>query len=123
MDKMQTILVVEDDQFLSAAYKQAFSKLGATIVVLYDGSAVVEQAAKLQPAVILLDILLPIKDGFTILSELKQLESTKKIPVIVASNLGQKEEIAKGKSLGAEDYIVKSETSLAKIVTLVQQHL
>lgn len=123
MRKAQTLLIVEDDRFLADAYQQFFANMGVSIVVLTDGAKVVEQALKLQPSVILLDILLPIKDGFTILHELKHLEKTKNIPVVVASNLGQPEEIAKGKNLGAADYIVKSETSLTEITSILKKYL
>jgi len=77
---------------------------------------------KIQPDVILLDILLPQKNGFEILKELKSDSSTKKIPVVIASNLGQPEEVAKGKKLGAIAYIIKSETSIADVIKVVKSY-
>ena len=123
MAKIKTILIVEDDRFLAQAYKQAFEKLHCNTVILYDGSEVIQKAEELQPVLILLDILLPIKDGFTILAELKANIKTKKIPVIIASNLGQDSEVDKGKKLGAESYIIKSERSLASITEMVTSFL
>ena len=123
MSKAKTILIVEDDRFLAQAYKQAFEKLHCDTVILYDGAEVIQKAQELLPAVILLDILLPIKDGFTILAELKADTRTKKIPVIIASNLGQDSEVTKGKELGAENYIIKSENSLSNITKMISSFL
>ena len=120
---MTKILIVEDDRFLAQAYKQAFEKLNCNTVILYDGAEAIQKAQELLPAVILLDILLPIKDGFTILAELKADTRTKKIPVIIASNLGQDSEVTKGKELGAENYIIKSENSLSNITKMISSFL
>ena len=72
---------------------------------------------------ILLDIMLPDIDGFDLLETIKNDEKTKRIPVIIISNLGQPEDIQQGKSLGAKDYLVKSDLSLDQVVEKVRKNL
>ena len=72
---------------------------------------------------ILLDIILPDVDGFQLLDEFKKDDATKDIPVIIVSNLGQKEEIEKGKERGAVDYIIKSNTIPGEILKKVENIL
>ena len=67
--------------------------------------------------VLLLDLVMPVKDGFEVLDELKKKKN--KIPVIVLSNLGQEEDEGRVRELGAKDYFIKSNTSLAEIVTAI----
>jgi len=110
------ILVVEDDQFLSKILKMKFEKIGYEILVAYDGLEALEMAKTKSPDLVLLDIMMPVKDGFSVLAEMKKDSKLSKIPVIIASNLGQKEDKDKAVALGAEDYIVKSDTSLDDLV-------
>ena len=112
----KTILVVEDDQFLSKILKMKFEKIGYEILVAYDGLEALEMAKTKSPDLALLDIMMPVKDGFSVLAEMKKDSKLSKIPVIIASNLGQKEDKDKAVALGAEDYIVKSDTSLDDLV-------
>ena len=72
---------------------------------------------------ILLDIMLPDIDGFDLLETIKNNENTKKIPVIIISNLGQPEDIQQGRSLGGKDYLVKSDLSLDEVVKKIRKYL
>jgi DNA-binding response OmpR family regulator len=109
-------LVVEDDKFLSNAYKAGFEGEGLEVYIAYDGEEALKMAAEVKPDIILLDILIPKIDGFTVLQSLKANKELEHIPVIVASNLGQQQDIDKGLQLGAIDYIVKSESSITEIL-------
>ena len=120
---MPHILVVEDDQFLSAAYKLKLEKEEFTVSLAQDGQEALDMLQTLTPDLILLDLVMPIKDGFAVLSDLKESEKLRDIPVIIASNLGQDEEIKRGIAMGAVDYIVKSNTSLEEIVQKINQPL
>lgn len=120
---MPHILVVEDDQFLSAAYKLKLEKEEFTVSLGQDGQEALDMLQTLTPDLILLDLVMPIKDGFAVLSDLKESEKLRDIPVIIASNLGQDEEIKRGIAMGAVDYIVKSNTSLEEIVQKINQTL
>ena len=117
---MPHILVVEDDQFLSAAYKLKLEKEEFTVSLAQDGQEALDMLQTLTPDLILLDLVMPIKDGFAVLSDLKESEKLRDIPVIIASNLGQDEEIKRGIAMGAVDYIVKSNTSLEEIVQKIE---
>ncbi len=123
MSKTKKILIIEDDRFLANSYELAFESDHFQLTMLYDGESVLETALSFSPDLILLDIILPKKDGFTVLKELKSDPITKHIPVVIASNLGQQEEVAKGKSLGAVDYIIKSDTSIIEVVKIIKSHL
>lgn len=109
---MKKILVVEDDKFLVNVYRIKLSKAGYEVQIAYDGQQALTMLEAFQPDIILLDLILPIKDGFTFLKEARQMDKFKNIPVIIASNLGQNEDVSKGLSLGANDYLIKSDTTL-----------
>jgi len=120
---MATILIVEDDTFLSSAYRLKFTKIGFTVHIAMDGQEAMNILQTVKPDLILLDIVMPVKDGFTVLSELKANTAYKDIPVIITSNLSQKEDIEKAHTLGATDFIVKSDVSLDDLVQKVQHLL
>jgi CheY-like chemotaxis protein len=113
---MKKILIAEDDKFLARAYQVKFAKAGFDVQVATDGEETLTILKTFQPDVILLDLIMPKKDGFVILAELKKNEQYKNIPVIIASNLGQPGDMEKAKSLGAVDYFIKSDFSLKKII-------
>ena len=112
----KSVLIVEDDVLLVNLLEQKFTSSGYAVQKALD----VDQARRLLEKnicdAILLDLVLPGIDGFTYLTELKQDERYKKIPVVIVSNLGQQEEIDKGIRLGATDYIVKADSSPVEIV-------
>lgn len=116
---MSKILIVEDDKFLATAYKLKFEKTNFEVMVAYDGEQALELATSFSPQIILLDLIIPKLDGFGVLEKLQSDSKTKKIPVIITSNLGQSEDMKKGLALGAKDYFIKSNTSLEDIVKKV----
>jgi len=115
------ILVAEDDRFLSKVYATKFEKVGYEVKNALDGNEVFQILQNFTPDVILLDLIMPLKDGLITLKELKSNDKYKNIPVIIASNLGQKDEIDKGISLGAADYLVKSDTTIEKLIEKVNK--
>lgn len=117
------IMWVEDDVFLSDIIKK---KCEAHRCILTQTSTAEETFKILKkelPEIIVLDILLPGKNGFEILKELKLDERTKNIPVVILSNFGQKEEVRKGLDLGAVEYLVKASLSLDDILIRVNKVL
>lgn len=120
---MPHVLIAEDDQFLSSAYKLKFEKENIQVTLALDGQEALDSLQTFTPDLILLDLIMPIKDGYAVLSDLKDSEKFRNVPVIIASNLGQEEEIQKGLSMGANDYIVKSNTSLDDVVKKVRSLL
>lgn len=117
------ILIGEDDKYLANAYRVKLTKAGFETKMTTDGEEFLKALAIFSPDLILLDLVMPIKDGFALLKELKTSDKWKSIPVIVASNLGQDEDIKKAKALGANDYFIKSETSLNDIVQKIHSFL
>lgn len=107
-ESKQKVLIVEDDTFLAGIYANKFEKEGFEVRSAADGEQGFQLAQKELPDVILLDILLPKMDGFEVLEKLKADAKTKKIPVVLLTNLGQKEDVDKGLKLGAADYLIKA---------------
>jgi len=99
------ILVVEDDEGAITLYKRYLEKHGYQIVGLNTGEQAVRWARELSPYVIILDLLLPDKDGWEVLEELKSSRETRQIPLIICTLVSDGE--ARGLSLGADDYLVK----------------
>ena len=110
------IMWVEDDKFLSDIIARKLSMQGCSLLHATEGEEALRMLEKEQPDLILLDILLSGIDGFEILKRLKSGEKTKHIPVILLSNLGQKEDIEKGKTLGAARFLIKATVTLDEIV-------
>lgn len=120
---MSKILIAEDDKFLANAYRLKFSKSGFSVKLAMDGAEAIKELSVSIPDLIILDLIMPNKDGFSVLEELKNNPKWQKIPVIVATNLEQKEDIDKAKALGAVDYIVKSNTTIEEIINKVKHQL
>ena len=123
MAKQHKILVAEDDQFLSRALQDKSEREGFEVVAVSKGNEVIEKARAEKPALILMDIMMPQKNGFDVLAEMKLDEELKDIPVIFLSNLGQESDQKKGMELGAIDYLVKADTPLAVVLEKVREQL
>jgi CheY-like chemotaxis protein len=117
------MLIIEDEKALAEVMRLQFEDLHYTVSVVMDGAEALPQAQKIRPNIILLDLLLPHKDGYEILEELKSDPDLKAIPVIILSNLDQDEDIKKALKLGATDYYVKSQHPIKEIVEKVQLHV
>lgn len=116
-----TILLVEDDEMLHTMYTQKFTKEGYDVKSAFNGAEGIQMAEEHQPSVILLDIIMPKMDGFVALKKLKKNDATKDIPVILLTNLGQEEDIRKGRELGATDYFIKANHTPREVVEKVKE--
>ena len=115
------LLVVEDDVFIVDLLRGKLEQAARKVSIAHDCDEAQKILISEQVDMILLDILLPKKDGFTFLKELKADQQFKKIPVVIVSNLGQKEEQERGMSLGAVDYIIKADSSPTEIIARVRR--
>ena len=106
MSEKQTLLIIDDQKFNLKVLAGFLSSL-YTILLAKDGKEGVERAASQKPDLILLDIIMPVKDGYQVIKELKNNEETKNTPVIFISSLAESEDEEKGLLLGAVDYITK----------------
>jgi len=118
---MGKILIVEDDQFLMDIYATKLREEGFEVEEATNGEMAFEKLRESQPDLILLDIILPMREGFEILKEIKQDEKLKNLPIIIISNLSQREDIKKGLSLGAVKYLVKADYTPAQIVKEIKK--
>ncbi|HUC31339.1 MAG TPA: response regulator [Candidatus Paceibacterota bacterium] len=119
MDKTK-ILLIEDDQVLSKVLYEELSEAGFEVLRAYDGEVGLQLALEKNLDLILLDVVLPKKDGFEILEAIKKSPGASGTPVIILTMLGIDEDIKKGLQLGADDYIVKSQHALPEIVEKVK---
>lgn len=115
------ILLVEDDSFLLNMYSTKFEIEGYDISTAENGEIGLELAQETAPDIILLDIMMPKMNGFEVLKELKANPRTAKIPVIILTNINQKEDVDKGLSLGAVDYFIKAHFIPSEIVEKVEK--
>ena len=117
------VLIVEDDVFLSQIYQKKFEMEGYKVSTADNGEKGLADANKKKPNIVLLDILLPKMDGFVVLNKLKADPETKDIPVILLTNLGQKEDVDKGLEQGAVDYLIKAHFKPSEVVDKVRKVL
>ena len=110
------ILIVEDDIMLNKIYQTKLTLLGYQVFAAYDGEEGLAMMSAHPPHLVLLDLMLPKKNGFEVLEAAKQDMKISRIPVIILSNLGQEGEIHRGMELGAVDFLVKSNVKLETVV-------
>lgn len=115
-----TILLIEDEEMLSSMYKTKFEKEGYPVTVANDGEDALEKAKNGSYDLVLLDIILPKLDGFAVLKSLRAMDAYKTTPIIMLSNLGQAEDIEKGKKLGATDYMIKANFTPSQVLSKIQ---
>ncbi|MDD5341579.1 MAG: response regulator [Patescibacteria group bacterium] len=117
------ILLVEDDTFLVEMYTTKFEIEGFGVISAEDGVKGLEMAKKENPDIILLDILMPKMDGFAVLDALKKDKSTADIPVVLLTNLGQKDDVKKGFEKGAVGYLIKAHFMPSEVVEKIKKIL
>jgi len=119
------VLLVEDDSFLRDISSRKLTKEGFTVFEAIDGEQAVQGASQVKPDIILLDIILPVYDGFQILEKIRSNpdSSINKIPIIMLSNLGQDNDIKRALDMGANDYLVKAHFTTEEIVGKIKSHL
>ena len=117
------IVIAEDDKFLSKVLSNKFRRDNYEVFIASDGIEAGNKIRTEMPDIVLLDLIMPNKNGFEILEEIKAEKQFKDLPIIVLSNLGQKSDIARSKKLGAADYLVKSNLSINAVVEKVKETL
>ncbi len=121
-DKIK-ILLVEDDSFLLGMYATKFEMEGFKVIMAEDGEKAVRLALKELPDIILLHTILPKVNGFEVLRQLKATPATANIPVLLLTNLSQKDEIEQGLKMGAEDYLIKAHFMPSEVVDKIKKAL
>ncbi len=122
-DAKAKILIVEDDPLMARLYSKVFQIEGYDVRAAGDGEEGLTLVHKDIPTIILLDVMMPKMNGLELLEKLKADPATKKIPVIMLTNLAGQADAEKAISMGAVKYIVKSEYEPKQIVGMVKEIL
>lgn len=120
MTKKIHVLLVEDDVFLSGIYQKKFEMEGYKVSLADNGEKALVEVKSKKPDIVMLDILLPKLDGFAVLSKMKVDHEVKDIPVILLTNLGQKDDVEKGLQMGAVDYLIKAHFKPSEVVDKIK---
>jgi DNA-binding response OmpR family regulator len=115
------VLLVEDDEFLAGMYVAKLNLEGFEVHLATDGEKGLKLASEVKPSIILLDVILPKMSGFDVLKDLKKDRVTKGVPVILLTNLGQRDDVQKGLELGAVDYLIKAHFLPSEVVSKIKK--
>ncbi len=118
---MSKILVVEDDSFLISLEVNKLTKAGYEVVSAVNGADGMKKIEEPEIGLVLLDLMLPDIDGFEILKKIREGSATKKVPVIVFSNMSEEKDIKKAEDLGVSKFMVKSNFTLDELIDEVKK--
>ena len=121
--KQQTILLVEDDDALANVYETRLRAEGFATKRVNNGEDALAVALQVKPDLIVLDVMMPKVSGFDVLDILRNTPETVNIKVIMLTALSQDSDRDRAKSLGVDDYLVKSQVVIADVVEKIRQHL
>lgn len=113
------VLIADDDEMFVKLISNEFVSKGFEVFSVTNGQEVIDKAISLKPSIVLTDMIMPVKDGFEAISEIRANKELDNIKIIVLSNLGQEEDISKATKLGANGYLVKKDYSLKDLVNKV----
>jgi len=119
MDKKK-ILIVEDDSFVAEVYLAKLTEMGYEAVLAQNGKEGLDALKNGKIDLILLDILMPVMGGAEMLEEMKKKEEWKSVPVILLTNVGEKDSIQKMRNLGVKDYLIKSHFTPAEVIEKIE---
>jgi len=120
---MNKVLIIEDEDFLIRALDDNLIAEGCTVDIAKNGEEGIDKIAINKPDIILLDLLMPKRDGFYVLEEIKKNPDWKSIPIIVLSNLGEDMAIKRAMDMGADDYLIKSQHPIEEVIKKVKDYL
>ena len=123
MAEKTKILLIEDEEMLANMYEVKFQNQGFEVIKALDGATGLELSKTANPDLALLDVIMPKMDGFSVLKAMREDPQTKDLPVMLLTNLGQDEDIEKGKELGVIGYLVKANVTPAEVVEKVKEAL
>ena len=122
-ESYKKILIVEDDIHVSKVFQIQLNKMGFVCLLAFDGEEAVFLLEKEKPDLIILDLMIPKKDGFDVIQEVRKNPSFSTIPIIVVSNLGQEVDKTRALELGATEYLVKIDYPIQDIIDKVKNYL
>lgn len=119
----KTILLVEDDDRLAAVYETRLKAEGFKTQRVANGEDALAAAVQAKPDLILLDVMMPKVSGFDVLDILRNTPETTNVKVIMLTALSQDSDRERAKSLGVDDYLIKSQVVIADVVQKIKEHL
>jgi DNA-binding response OmpR family regulator len=122
-ENAKKILIVEDDIHVSKVFQIQLEKAGFISLLAFDGEEALKILENEKPNLILLDLMIPKKDGFEVIEEIRKKPEFTNTPVVIISNLGQDSDKARALGLGATEYLVKIDYSIQEIINKVKSHL
>jgi DNA-binding response OmpR family regulator len=117
------VLLVEDDSFLSSIVFNRLQKEGFNIRLAKDGESALMELVKEVPDIVLLDLIMPGMTGFDVLEKIRADEKYNRVSVVIFSNLGQEHEIEKAKKSGADDFLIKAESTPSVVIKKINEIL
>lgn len=117
------ILLADNDMLVTRAYKSGLEEAGYTVVVAEDGDTALSQIRALRPDTVLLELILPGLDGFTVLKTIKADPAVSDVPIIILTSLSQQTDRDEAKNSGAADFLVKDEVSIRDVLLAIQRSL
>lgn len=123
VEKKKYILISEDEPGYANVLENKLSSKGFKVGVARDGAETMIKLREEQPDLLVLDLMMPKKDGFSVLRDVRSDKDLGKIPVIIVSNLGQEVDKEKVLKMGAVDYFIKTNVSIYEIVEGISKHL
>ena len=123
VENSKKILIVEDDVHVSKVFQIQLERMGFKTVLGFDGEEAIKMLDIEKPDLVILDLMIPKKDGFEVIEEIRKNSEFLKTPVIVISNLGQEKDKARALGLGATEYLVKIDHPIQDIVDMVKAYL
>ncbi|MEI7765700.1 MAG: response regulator [bacterium] len=121
MNKKNKIIIVEDDEHLAKIYKLKFESEGINSIVISDSEEAVARIFLEKPDLVLLDLILPKKDGFWVLEQVRQNKEFMNTPIIVLSNMWEQKDRERALVLGANDFLVKNDVSIEEVAERVRK--
>lgn len=120
---MAKILIVEDDKIILNMYRLKFTHGGHTVELAENGQKALELMKTFRPDIVLMDLMMPVMDGYQALTKAKEDPEIKNIPIVILTNLSMAEDAEKTKKKGAIDYIVKSDLTPGEVLEKIKQYL
>lgn len=118
-----TILVVEDDDFLRELITEKLKQRHCSIDMALDGENAIKMMKDRKYAIVLLDLMLPGIDGFEVLEQARKDSLNMETPIIIFSNLGQNEDIKRAKKLGADEFLIKANINIDEVIIKMKELL
>ena len=122
-DQKKTIILAEDDKFLRSIFQKRLEEGGYIVRPASDGQEAIDMLKKAVPDLVLLDLIMPRKNGFEVLQEMRADGKLKSVPVVILSNLSQDKDMDQAKKLGIAGYLTKSSVSLVNLLDEVRKFL